>query len=170
MITTIMTMRMTMRMTVRNVRTHIHRLSLTDGPRIKCEQASITRTARQTRQQHLGGGHHWAHPLQQRTECPCRWYFFLWGAWEAGHVNYRPGADRCSVTGTGVGAGSLKILAGVLVHRATRPLRGSVSCGSGWSVPCVSIQLTLSQLSNTSKVRILIVGRYIVGRTRYPYR
>jgi hypothetical protein len=39
----------------------------------------------------------------------------------------------------------LKILAGVLVHRATRPLRGSVSCGSGWSVPCVSIQLTLSQ-------------------------
>ena len=30
-----------------------------------------------------------------------------------------------------------------LVHRATRPLRGSVSCGSGWSVPCVSIQLTL---------------------------
>ena len=30
-------------------------------------------------------------------------------------------------------------------HRVTRPLRGSVSCGSGWSVPCVSIQLTLSQ-------------------------
>ena len=29
--------------------------------------------------------------------------------------------------------------------RAARPLRGSVSCGSGWSVPCVSIQLTLSQ-------------------------
>ena len=44
----------------------------------------------------------------------------------------------------GVGAGSLKILTGVLVHRVTRPLRGSVSCGSGWSVPCVSIQLTLS--------------------------
>ena len=44
----------------------------------------------------------------------------------------------------------MKILAGVLVHRATRPLRGSVSCGSGWPVPCVeaiglSIQLTLSQ-------------------------
>ena len=37
--------------------------------------------------------------------------------------------------------------AGVLVHRATRPLRGSVSCGSGWSVPCVSIQLTLSQFT-----------------------
>ena len=33
----------------------------------------------------------------------------------------------------------------LLVHRVTRPLRGSVSCGSGWSVPCVSIQLTLSQ-------------------------
>ena len=36
----------------------------------------------------------------------------------------------------------------MLVHRVTRPLlplRGSVSCGSGWSVPCVSIQLTLSQ-------------------------
>ena len=33
------------------------------------------------------------------------------------------------------------------MHRATRPLRGSVSCGNGWSVhvPCVSIQLTLSQ-------------------------
>ena len=30
----------------------------------------------------------------------------------------------------GVEAGSLKILAGVLVHRATRPLRGSVSCGT----------------------------------------
>ena len=46
---------------------------------------------------------------------------------------------------TGVGPGTLKILTGVLVHRVTRPLRGSVSCGSGWSVPCVSIQLTLSQ-------------------------
>ena len=35
-----------------------------------------------------------------------------------------------------------------IVHRVTRPLRGSVSCGSGWSVPvpCVSIQLTLSQV------------------------
>ena len=31
----------------------------------------------------------------------------------------------------------------MLVHRVA--LRGSVSCGSGWSVPCVSIQLTLSQ-------------------------
>ena len=28
----------------------------------------------------------------------------------------------------------------------SRPLRGSVSCGSGWSEPCVSIQLTLSQI------------------------
>ena len=27
------------------------------------------------------------------------------------------------------------------------PLRGSVSCGSGWSVPRVSIQLTLAQQS-----------------------
>ena len=43
-----------------------------------------------------------------------------------------------------MGAGSLKILTGVLVHRVTRPLRGSVLCGSGGSVPCVSIQLTLS--------------------------
>jgi hypothetical protein len=35
-----------------------------------------------------------------------------------------------------------------IVHRVTRPLRGSVSCDSGWSVPvpCVSIQLTLSQV------------------------
>ena len=37
-----------------------------------------------------------------------------------------------------------RILTGVLVHRVTRPLRGSVSCGSGWSVPRVSIQLTHS--------------------------
>ena len=41
----------------------------------------------------------------------------------------------------------MQALTGVLVHRVTRPLRGSVSCGSGWSVPCVSIQLTLSQNS-----------------------
>ena len=34
--------------------------------------------------------------------------------------------------------------------RVTRPLRGSVSCGSGWSVPCVSIQLTLSQNTGVS--------------------
>ena len=47
------------------------------------------------------------------------------------------------------GAGSLKILTGVLVHRVARPLRGSVSCGSGWSVPCVSIQLSLSQESGS---------------------
>ena len=39
---------------------------------------------------------------------------------------------------------------GVLVHRVTRPLRGSVSCGTGWSVPCVSIQLTLAQLSHSA--------------------
>ena len=39
----------------------------------------------------------------------------------ASHVNYRHGADRCSVAGSGGGSGSLKILAGVLVHRATRP-------------------------------------------------
>ena len=64
------------------------------------------------------------------------------GHGKAGYANYRHGADRCSMAGMGVGAGSLKILTGVLVHRVTRPLRGSVSCGSGWSVPCVSIQLT----------------------------
>ena len=38
------------------------------------------------------------------------------------------------------------------LHRVTRPLRGSVSCGSGCSVPCVSIQLTLSQA--------VVAGRY----------
>ena len=52
-----------------------------------------------------------------------------------------------------MGAGSLKILTGVLVHRVARPLRGSVSCGSGWSVPCVSIQLTLSQHCTDSLAR-----------------
>ena len=52
------------------------------------------------------------------------------------------------------GSGSLKILTGVLVHRVTRPLRGSVSCGSGWSVPCVSIQLTLSQLTGEKVVPV----------------
>ena len=64
----------------------------------------------------------------------------------ASHVNYRHGADRCSVAhgvaGTGVGSGSLIILAGVLVHRATRPQRQRpsghcVSCNSGWSVHLV---------------------------------
>ena len=45
----------------------------------------------------------------------------------------------------------MKILTGVLVHRVTRPLRGSVSCGSGWSVPCVSIQLTLSQFKSNTR-------------------
>ena len=42
--------------------------------------------------------------------------------------------------------------------KVTRPLRGSVSCGSGWSVHvfCVSIQLTLSQvLANASKQNAL---------------
>ena len=67
-----------------------------------------------------------------------------------------------------VGAGSLKILAGVLVHRAARPLRGSVSCGSGWSVPCVSIQLTLSQASKLSghislPLRPLFPNRLVTG-------
>ena len=54
----------------------------------------------------------------------------------------------------GGGAGSLKILTGVLVHRVTRPLRGSVSCGSGWSVPCVSIQLTLSRNTTVLRSRV----------------
>ena len=44
-----------------------------------------------------------------------------------------------------MGAGSLIILTGVLVHRVTRPLRGSVSCGSGWSVPCVTTQDSLGR-------------------------
>ena len=42
-----------------------------------------------------------------------------------------------SMAGMGVAAGSLKILTGVLVHRVTRPLRGSVSCGSGIGTLCV---------------------------------
>jgi hypothetical protein len=41
-------------------------------------------------------------------------------------------------------------------------VHGSVSCGSGWSVPCVSIQLTLSQMS----VRAL--GLWVVGE--FPWR
>ena len=43
------------------------------------------------------------------------------------------------LAGTGGWGGSLKILDGVLVHRATRPLRGTVSCGSGWSVHLVCV-------------------------------
>ena len=43
------------------------------------------------------------------------------------------------VFGRDGGGRSLKIPAGVLVHRATRPLRGSVSCGSGWSVHLVCV-------------------------------
>ena len=46
----------------------------------------------------------------------------------ASHVNYRHGADRCSVAGSGGGSGSLKILAGVLVHRATRPQVSASLC------------------------------------------
>ena len=64
---------------------------------------------------------------------------------------------------TSVGAGSLKILTGVLVHRVTRPLRGSVSCGSGWSVPCVSIQLTLSQTGILTGVLVHRVTRPLRG-------
>ena len=56
-----------------------------------------------------------------------------------------------------VGVGALKILTGVLVHRVARPLRGSVSCGSGWSVPCVSIQLTHAQnFSNRNSSLVMI--------------
>ena len=83
---------------------HTHRLSSTDGPR-KGEQASITMTAPHAlTNTYRGGEHHRAHPLQRRTACPCSWLsFFLWGAWGAGHVNYRPGAGRCSVAGMGGG-------------------------------------------------------------------
>ena len=45
-----------------------------------------------------------------------------------------------------MGAGSLKILTGVLFHRVARPLPWQCFVWyTGWSVPCVSIQLTLSQ-------------------------
>jgi hypothetical protein len=77
------------------------------------------------------------------------------------------GVSHCSVTRKkkGVGAGSLKILAGVLVHRAARPLRGSVSCGSGWSVPCVSIQLTLSQRRNIWRVHSAVFRALLIDVT-----
>jgi hypothetical protein len=71
------------------------------------------------------------------------------GALGASHVNYRHGADRCSVAGSGGGSGSLKILAGVLVHRATRPQeRQSVLFRvvvAGLGTLCVDSTLTLSQ-------------------------
>ena len=40
------------------------------------------------------------------------WFFFLWGAWGGGHVKYRPGADRCSVAGTGAGWGYRVLFSG----------------------------------------------------------
>ena len=51
----------------------------------------------------------------------------------------------------------------VLVHRVTRPLRGSVSCGSGWSVPCVSIQLTLSQVYDGRERARPLRGTIVAG-------
>jgi hypothetical protein len=74
------------------------------------------------------------------------------GALGASHVNYRHGADRCSVAGSGGGSGSLKILAGVLVHRATRPQERLQSVlhvfrvvVAGLGTLCVDSTLTLSQ-------------------------
>ena len=58
-----------------------------------------------------------------------------------------------------------KYLSGVLVHRVARPLRGSVSCGSGWSVPCVSIQLTLSQ-----KVPTCVSIQLTLSQKKTPFR
>ena len=52
----------------------------------------------------------------------------------ASHVNYRHGADRCSVAGSGGGSGSLKILAGVLVHPAGRRDRSGASLCFVWVV------------------------------------
>ena len=40
-----------------------------------------------------------------------------------------------------------KILSGVLVHRAARPLRVSVSCGSGW--PVQDLVFRFNQLDST---------------------
>ena len=62
-----------------------------------------------------------------------------------------------------MGAGSLKILTGVLVHRVTRPLRGSVSCGSGWSVPCVSIQLRTDRDPFSTYIPALHTGSSVGG-------
>jgi hypothetical protein len=138
MITMITTTMMTMTMTARNVRTHTHRLSLTDGPR-ECEQARIASTsAKRAKEEYLRRGAPLGTPSSATNSVPLPLVLFSWGAWEAGHVNYRPGADRCSVAGTNP-------------RRCVSPpsdatrLRGSVLRGSGWFVPCVSIQLTLSQ-------------------------
>ena len=46
--------------------------------------------------------------------------------------------------------------AGEFVHRATRPRRGSVSCG--WSVPCVSIQLTFSHIHYYATIATKLKG------------
>jgi hypothetical protein len=58
-----------------------------------------------------------------------------------------------NVAGSDIASNSLVL---VLLFRQLRGCEhksdGSVSCGSGWSVPCVSIQLTLSQvIANASK-------------------
>ena len=62
--------------------------------------------------------------------------------------------ERCRLQNGGCGSAFHAPLfsnskAGTKPLRNSRPLRGSVSCGRGWSVPCVSIQLTLSQVDST---------------------
>ena len=86
-----------------------------------------------------------------------------WGHGKAGYMyaNYRHGADRCSMAGMGVGAGSLK-------HRCVSPPSGTTAAWqcfvrytplcSGWSVPCVSIQLTLSQTSFVIEFEVLLAA------------
>ena len=82
---------------------HTHRLSSTDDPR-KGEQASITMTAPHALTNTYRGGSIIGHTLSSDAQrAPVAGSFFLWGAWGAGHVNYRPGAGRCSVAGTGGG-------------------------------------------------------------------
>jgi hypothetical protein len=103
MITMITTTMMTMTMTARNVCTHTHRFSLTDGPR-ECEQARIASTsAKRAKEEYLRRGAPLGTPSSATNSVPLSLVLFPWGAWEAGHVNYRPGADRCSVAGTGGG-------------------------------------------------------------------
>ena len=86
------------------------------------------------------------------------------GHGEASHANCRHGAGRCSMAGSGVGAGSLKILTGVLVHRVTRPLRGSVSCGSGQLGMRSRVSFLADLLAMNLVVRFPCVSRCTVTR------
>jgi hypothetical protein len=68
MITMITTTMITMTMTARNVRTHTHRLSLTDGPR-ECSRHELQVQAQKCAKEHLRRGGTIGHTLSSNEQC-----------------------------------------------------------------------------------------------------